>query len=450
MSKQMKVDVLVCGAGCAGVVAALAAARCGARTLVVERAPFAGGIVTATGLPFFDGVAHAGTGEIVVKGIPIELAVGMGLCRPGDTHLVPHNPRMKNVERFKLLTDELLTSQENLQLLFHTSVCDVEADGGRIKRVLVANKDGLVSVEARQIVDTTGDADVAAWAGARVAKNDPLMPMSMHFRVGHVRRMKESGPRLSDGITTNPAEAGISARAREHLIRAREKGDLPMFYGPGIMFPFADDEAYFHAVRVSGDATDAADLTRAEMQGRKDAWTIFRILKENLPEFKDAYFISSGPFIGIRETRRLVGKIVLTEQDIRGARKFDDAVATGCWYLDVHPNRTTLASANEAPREQPDPYDIPYSALLSKEISNLVVAGRCHSATAVAASSTRVNVTAMAMGQAAGTGAALAVAKKDDVGLVDGCEVRSWLQSRGAGPAESDSSRACSATDPAP
>lgn len=434
MSKQLKVDVLVCGAGCAGIVAAIAAARCGARTLVVERAPFAGGIVTAAGLPFFDGMAHAGTGAIVVKGIPIELAVAMGLCRPGDTHLDPHNPRMKNVEGFKLLADELLTSQGNLQVLFHTSVCAVEADGGRIKRVLVANKDGLVSVEARQIVDTTGDADVAAWAGARVAKNDPLMPMSMHFRVGHVRRQKESGPRQSDGITTNPAEAAISARAREHLIRAQEKGDLPMFYGPGIMFPFADDEAYFHAVRVSGDATDAADLTRAEMQGRKDAWTIFRILKENLPEFKKAYFISSGPFIGIRETRRLVGKVVLTEEDIRSARKSDDAVATGCWYLDVHPNRTTLASANVVPREQPDPYDIPYATLLPKEISNLVVAGRCHSATAVAASSTRVNVAAMALGQAAGTGAALAVQKRDDVGLVDECEVRSWLQSHGAGP----------------
>jgi hypothetical protein len=435
MPNHLKTDVLVCGAGSAGVVAALAAARAGARTLVVDRAPFAGGIVTATGLPFFDGIAHAGTGQIVVKGIPIEIAIRMDLCREGDTHLDPHNPYMRSVEQFKLLTDELLTSHGNLQVLFHTSVCDVEAAGGRIKRVAIANKDGLGSVEAKQIIDTTGDADVAAWAGAEVAKSSPLMPMSMHFRVGHVRRQSQATvEHLSDAITTNPAEASISARAREHLILAQERGDLPMFYGPGIMFAFADDEAYIHAVRVSGDATDAADLTRAEMQGRKDAWTIFQVLKEHLPEFKEAYFISSGPYIGIRETRRLVGQLVLSEDDIARQRAFDDAIATGCWYLDVHPNKTTLASANEVARQQPEPYDIPYRALLPKGISNLIVAGRCHSATADAASSTRVNVTAMAMGQAAGTAAALAVEKDDDLGLLDGTEVRATLEMRGAGP----------------
>ncbi len=418
MPESLKFDVLVCGAGSAGVVAALAAARCGAKTLVVERAPFAGGIVTAAGLPYFDGIAHAESEKIVVKGIPLEIAIAMNLCRKGDTHLRPHNPRIRNVEQFKRLTDDLLTSHENLQVLFHTSVCHVESEGGRIKRVMIANKDGLVSVEARQVIDTTGDGDIAAWAGAEVQKNDPLMPMTMHFRVGHVQCN----------------QPGIGGRAREHLIRAQEKGDLPMFYGPGINFAFADDEAYFHAVRVRGDATDAADLTRAEIQGRKDAWTIFRILKNNLPEFKEAYFISSGPYIGIRETRRLVGQIVLTEDDITRGRTFDDAIATGCWYLDVHPNKTTLGSANEAAHVQPDPYDIPYRALLPKEISNLIVAGRCHSATAGAASSTRVNVTAMAMGQAAGTAAARAVKKADDVGLLNGIEVRSLLETQGAGP----------------
>jgi len=421
MSKHLKVDVLVCGAGSAGVVAALAAARSGAKTLVVERAPFAGGIVTATGLPFFDGIAHADSGKIVVKGIPFEIAVQLGLCQENDTQIYPHNPRIRNVEQFKILTDDLLTTHENLQVLFHTSVCDVESNGGRIKRVMIANKDGLVSIEAKQIIDTTGDGDIAAWSGSGVEKNSPLMPMTMHFRVGHVRCNQK----------------GISSRAREHLIRAQEKGDLPMFYGPGIMFAFAKDEAYFHAVRVSGDATDAADLTRSEIQGRKDAWTIFKVLKEHMPEFEDAYFISSGPYIGIRETRRLVGQKVLTEENITSGTKFDDAIATGCWYLDVHPNKTTLGSANESTKIQPDPYDIPYRALLSKEVSNLIVAGRCHSATAIAASSTRVNVTAMAMGQAAGTAAALAVEKGDDVGLLKGIEVRARLDAQGAGPVDS-------------
>lgn len=410
-------DVLVCGGGSAGIVAALAAARNGAETLVVEKAPFAGGIITATGLPFFDGIAHAETHEVVVRGIPFEIGVRMGLCQPGDTHIRPHNPRIRNIEKFKLLTDELLTSRPNLQVLYHTSVCDVKADGGRIRHVMIANKDGLVTVEAKQIIDATGDGDVAAWSGSEVDKNDPLMPMTMHFRVGHVHARK-----------------GLGSEAREHLLRAQDRGELPMFYGPAIMFAFAKDEAYFHAIRVAGDGTDAADLTRAEIQGRKDAWTIFRILKTNLPEFADSYFIGSGPFIGIRETRRLVGQYVMTEDDALTSRHFDDAVATGCWYLDVHPNTTTLGSANDTERVQPSPYDIPYRALLSKDVSNLAVAGRCHSATALAASSTRVNVTAMAMGEAAGTAAALAVEANDELGQLDGTKVRERLEFVNAGP----------------
>ncbi|HAA74375.1 TPA: hypothetical protein DCE37_04550 [Candidatus Latescibacteria bacterium] len=118
-------------------MAALAAARNGAKTLVVEKAPFAGGIITATGLPFFDGIAHAETHEVVVRGIPFEIGVRMGLCQPGDTHIRPHNPRIRNIEKFKLLTDELLTSRPNLQVLYYTTVCDVKADGGRIRHVMI-------------------------------------------------------------------------------------------------------------------------------------------------------------------------------------------------------------------------------------------------------------------------------------------------------------------------
>jgi hypothetical protein len=414
----IKTDVLVCGGGCAGLVAALASARMGAKTLLIERAGFAGGIVTATGLPFFDGIAHQGSNRIVVRGIAMELAVKMGLCKAGDTHIEPHNPRIRNIEQFKLLADRLLLEHDNLQVLYHTVACDVVVRDGRIAGVRIANKDGLTTVEARQVIDTTGDGDIAAWAGAQTEKNDPLMPMTMHFRVGHVGADRQNMGEL----------------ARASLIKAHEAGDLPLFYGPAIMFAFANDEAYFHAIRVTGDGTIAADLTRAEMQGRKDAWTIFECLKRDVPAFKDAYFIESGPYIGVRETRRLVGQHVLSEDDIQACRSFDDAIATGCWYLDVHPNKVTLRGANEGNKIQPEPYDIPYRALLSNELANLVVAGRCHSATAFAASSTRVNVTAMGLGEAAGTAAALSVARGVDLAECDGVKVRETLSAQGAGP----------------
>ena len=417
---HMKTDVLVCGGGCAGLVAALASARMGAKTLLIERAGFAGGIVTATGLPFFDGIAHQGSNRIVVRGIALELAVQMGLCKPDDTHIEPHNPRIRNIEQFKLLADRLLLEHDNLQVLYHTVACDVKVKDGRIAGVCIANKDGLTMVEARQVIDTTGDGDIAAWAGAQTDKNESLMPMTMHFRVGHV------GPK--------EARKGVGQLARASLIKAHEAGDLPLFYGPAIMFAFANDEAYFHAIRVTGDGTIAADLTRAEMQGRKDAWTIFEYLKRDVPAFKDAYFIESGPYIGVRETRRLVGQHVLSEDDIQACRSFDDAVATGCWYLDVHPNKVTLRSANEGEKIQPEPYDIPYRALLSNELANLAVAGRCHSATALASSSTRVNVTAMGLGEAAGTAGALAVQQGVDLAECDGVKVRETLAARGAGP----------------
>lgn len=136
----------------------------------------------------------------------------------------------------------------------------------------------------------------------------------------------------------------------------------------------------------------------------------------------------------MRETRRIVGRYVLTEADIRAGRRFDDAVATGCWYLDLHPNEVTVGTANKEPGFQPSPYDIPYGSLLAQKVSNLLVAGRCHSAKREAASSTRVTVTAMAMGQAAGTAAALAAARGVSPQELAGTAVRQTLEQQHAGP----------------
>jgi FAD dependent oxidoreductase len=144
--------------------------------------------------------------------------------------------------------------------------------------------------------------------------------------------------------------------------------------------------------------------------------------------------MSSGPFIGVRETRRIAGQYVLTEQDILATKSFDDAIVTGCWYLDQHPNKVTLSSANAVPKPQPKPYDIPYRSLLPRDVANLLVAGRCHSATQLAASSTRVTVTAMALGEAAGLAAARSVQSGVSPQELSGTEIRSRLAARGAGP----------------
>jgi hypothetical protein len=340
----------------------------------------------------------------------MELLSRMGVCKADAVRLDRHNPVIRNTEHFKLLADQLLTAEApRLRVLYHTFVCEVKTQGDRISEVLVANKDGLVSIQPR--------ADVAAWSGAPVVKTQPLQPMTLHFRIGNVRRT-----------------ADTSRLCREQCIAAHKAGELRLFYGPGLSFIFAPNEAYIHAIRVAADASVADDLSRAEMQGRADAWVMFERWKRHVPGFEDSYFVSSGPYIGVRETRRLDGLYVLTEDDIRKQRPFDDAIATGCWYMDVHPLRATPGAAQEQKGFQPEPYDIPYRSLLPKKLTNLLVAGRCHSATQLAASSTRVNVTAMAMGQAAGTAAALALQKGTTPVDLPGTEVRRTLEAQHAGP----------------
>ncbi len=413
----LETDVLVCGGGCAGLAAALSAARNGQRTLLIERAGFAGGIITAVGLPYFDGIADIRDNRVIVRGIALELLAKSGICAPDATHVEKHNPTIRNVEAFKLLADRLLAAEKNMRVLYHSMACGVEMDGERIAAVLVANKTGLVRIGAKVVIDCTGDADIAAWAGAPTEKAPELQPLTLHFRVGNVTKTPD-----------------LSKNCRAALEKAHERGELPMFYGPGVMFMFAPNEIYVHGIRVPADASDPAELTRAEMQGRSDAWAMFEAWKRDVPGFEDAYFQSAAPYIGVRETRRIVGQHVLSEDEIMATKPFDDAIATGCWYLDLHPNKITLGGANAVPKQQPAPYDIPYRSLVPQRVSNLLVAGRCHSTTRLAQSSTRVTVTAMALGEAAAVAAALALKGGVSPQKLDGSDVRKALRKQNAGP----------------
>lgn len=417
--RVIETDVLVCGGGCAGSAAALASARAGAATLLVEKAPFAGGIITSVGLPYFDGIAHISNHRIVVRGIALELLSQSGVCAPDATTLERHNPTIPNTFEFKLLLDRLFRQQKDrLRVLFNSVVCDTRTSGDRIESVTIANKDGLVMVRPRVVIDCSGDADVAAWAGAPYEQNAEVQPLTLHFRISNV----------------SPGSHG--AACKEALVAAQQRGELPHFYGPGVMFLFGKNEVYVHGVRVPADPTDAADLSCAEMQGRADAHAMFRAWKQDVPAFKDAYFQEAYPWIGVRESRRIMGLHILSEEDLMRSRRFDDAIATGCWYLDLHPNKTTLNGANDfdPKKVQPEPYDIPFRSLVPQKIGNLLVAGRCHSATRGAHASTRVTVTAMAMGEAAGVAAAMSLKTNIDVAALNGVQVRDALSRIGGGP----------------
>jgi hypothetical protein len=405
-SKQIPIvatpDVLVCGAGLAGIGAAVAAARGGAKTMVVERLGFAGGFFTAIIGSAFDGFVDERSGTPVVGGIVFEMLERMGVIKAGQGPKVRYNvngdlsfvemhperviPRC-DPERFKRAADDIL-SEAGVEILYHSQVADVVARDGRVSSVLVSNKAGLVAIQPKVVIDCTGDGDVAAWAGAAYEKAEPLQPMSLHFRIADLTPSFE-----------------LRRRCAQVLQEAYKRGEIGLYGGP---YPatFSGRDVYFNATRTPGDNTIPADWTQAEMRGRQDAWRMFELWQEHLPEFKDAYFFTSGPVAGARESRRIVGDYVLTGEDVRQGHRHDDVVVLGAWRLDRHP--AGAPGYHDIPWTPP--YDIPFRTLLPRNFENILVAGRCHSATSEALASSRVTATAMGMGQAAGTAAAMAVA----------------------------------------
>ena len=181
-----------------------------------------------------------------------------------------------------------------------------------------------------------------------------------------------------------------------------KSGIIKSFGGPWIA-PNGPNEVLFNAVKLDFDSTSAEETSRAEMRGREDAWAMFSIWKKQLAEFSDAYFAASAPTVGARESRIIGGEYTLTRDDIAHSRTFPDGIAKGSWYLDRHSSDEIGFHEHVTVKA----YDIPYRTLLPKNTENILVAGRCHSATPEALASSRVNFTAMAMGQAAGVAAAV-------------------------------------------
>jgi ribulose 1,5-bisphosphate synthetase/thiazole synthase len=393
-------DVLVCGTGLAGIGAAVSAARNGASVMALDRMGFAGGFFTNIIGSAFDGFVYEGTGRPVVGGLVFEMLERMGVVEPGQapfqlynvngdfTEVEKHPDRLiprTDPELFKKAADDVLT-EAGVGLLFHSQVADVIVRGDRIDTVVVSNKDGLVAIRPGYVVDATGDGDVAAWAGCPYEKAESLQPMSLHFRIGFVELTFE-----------------LRRKCAAVLQKARQEGKIGLYGGP---WPatFSGRDIYFNTIRTPGDATDPDDWTNAEIQGRRDAWTMFELWKQALPEFADAYFFTSGPTAGARESRRIVGDYTLTGDDIRQARRQVDVVVLGAWRIDRHPvDESGYHTMPIVP-----PYDIAYRTLLPQGLDNLWVAGRCHSATSEALASSRVTANAMGMGQAAGTAAAMA------------------------------------------
>jgi hypothetical protein len=379
-----EVDVAVIGGGTAGIMAAVAAARTGAKTLVVERYAHLGGYFACQPGGAFGQSFQDMNGDPIIEGLPWEFmkrliaaggAVGPKEIEPppgNEWHIGQSRP-VVHYEAVKTLAFEMM-EEEGVQLLLHSLTVGAIVHDQVVKGVIVENKSGRQAILAKVVVDSSGDADVAAYAGAQFEKT-PSQDMYQIQRGFKVAICNERGRPEILGPQDSPL--------RIHYLNA----------------------AYNH-----GDGSDALDLTRAEVEIRKRALQRLEELRKR-PGYETAYIFETGesPLLGVRETRRIVGEYMLTEQDIQQGRKFADSIAKSAQGLDMHKSASDDRgeSAICLPCET-DYYDIPYRCLLPVQVDNLVVAGRCISATHIAEAATRKVPNCMATGQAAGTAAALA------------------------------------------
>jgi glycine/D-amino acid oxidase-like deaminating enzyme len=391
----MSVDVLVVGAGSAGSTAAIAAARSGAETLLIDRLGFLGGTSTAVLDTFYAFYTPGERPQKVVSGIPDDVVGrlterGMAFERPntyGAGTGITYDP-----ESLKRVWDELV-AESGAGVLLHAFVIGVEVSGGRVDAVEVATKGGVRRIEARCIVDASGDADVCALAGAPYdAPGDDVQSLSTVFRMANV--------------DVSRAEAVPKQELWRLMREARDSGRYALTRIEGSVHRTPHDGVMMALMtRVRRvDATDPEALSAAELEGRRQAHEYFRFLRENVPGYETAALISTSPAIGVRESRRILGEHVLTADEILAATSFDDQVARCGAPIEEH-------HAGDDTRwvylEDGKTYGIPFRALQPQGLENVLVAGRCFSATHDAHASARSMGTCMAMGQAAGTAAAL-------------------------------------------
>ena len=323
-----ELDVLVVGGGPAGVCAAVAAARAGARTMIVERHGFVGGMWTAGMVLTLAGYnCWLRPYPRCVFGIPGEwLARGAALGGAEDSESWVLN---SDPETLKLVGDQLL-EEAGVLCLYHTWAADPIVADGRISGALVENVDGRRAILSSVTVDATGNGDVAERAGASWKKGPKLQPMTMAFSVTGARpdpTIDHAAPvRIPIGpeptFLQDPLASQYASRRRDvqydvaKMRRAQQSGRLPVYGGPWFG-GLEKDTVWVNTTRLYGDASNAADLTRAEMRGRRDVDSIFRYYRDEFPGFENAHLAQTGPQIGVRETLRIMGEKTLLGQDIR-------------------------------------------------------------------------------------------------------------------------------------
>lgn len=420
-------DVVVCGGGPSGFIAAIAAARSGAKTLLLEHYGFLGGMATAGLVGPISKFNFQHTR--IVGGIPEEF-IGKMAERGGaiidlPSGNVPYDPEIYKYVAMKMAEDAGVT------LLFHSQVVDCISDVDRpetLTHVVIENKSGRQAISARYFIDCTGTGTVVSRSHLpcemRNDRGNELQPMSLYFRLGGVDTKALNLLMAHDGVKY------ASAELKELLTAEVEAGRLSKFGGPWAVHGSTLREGHIsvNATRFSGNAADGYDMSRAEQLLREDVMRIVKVFKERIPSMKDAYLLDTATQVGIRETRGIIGLYTMTLEDILQPGDFDDTVAFGGHPVDIH----RAADSKQDVSFLQAPYPIPYRSLVPRGATNLLVAGGCISATREAFASIRVQAQCMALGQAAGTASALCSRSHMSVSELDGKSLRKELKTQGA------------------
>lgn len=414
---QTEFDVVVVGGGAAGCAAAVAAARCGARALLLERYGFLGGAATNAQVLSYCGFYRfgpdaersvAGVGDEVLAALrAIGAPTGPTLARSGNW-IIQIDP-----EATKLALDRVV-AQSGAQAWLHAYVVGATVEGGRVADVTVASHAGLQRVRARAFVDASGEATLSVLAGVPLShdsRHDAGQPASFPVRIGGVAR---------DAVVDR---ALLTRLIAEHNATA----EVPIPRADGgvlVRLPLSGD-FWSMAIDLRTNGLDPVDLGAAERLGREQAWRFVALLRRH-PGFEHAHLLATGPQVGVRETRRPRSRDDVSAADLRDGRRRDDGIARASWPMEVHlgPGRVSFEPVGGAGHA-----DVPLGALRAQGVDNLLLAGRVAGCDAQAYGSLRVMGTGFATGHAAGVAAALA-ARGTDAG--DARAVRHTLVEQGA------------------
>ena len=417
-------DVVVCGGGPAGFIAAIAAARKGASVALVEQYGFLGGMATTSYVAPLSVFTYKG--RKVIGGIPWEFIerleeLGGGLIEKplGNVAFDP--------ELYKLLCQRMVL-EAGVKLYLHSYLSGCVCGDGRISQVIIENKSGSQALDADVFIDCTGDADLAYMAGVPMQDKSgrPLQPMSSYFILNGV---DTDSPMVREAMHHNKqGENCYCLPMRKKMLELQEELDIPDFGGPWYCTTLHDGCVAVNVTRVSADACDAEQLSAAECNLREDCFRMAGIFRKLFPEFRNCYVASVAVNGGVRETRNIKGMHVISAQEYLNAFHYEDSISRGAHPIDIHASK----GASQSVTFLEEPAYVPYRALIAEGFPNLLVAGRCLSADRVAFASLRVQASCMGSGQAAGVAAALASASGVSVQDVDVPSLVAELKDMGA------------------